>query len=89
VRTRQPKRKHLGGHGKGLAEPAKKRRRGAAGSLDILAEAAGAADNVLSSRDEGDEEDEEDEIEDDPKGRPLKAGTLRSYVNVISELYRH
>jgi hypothetical protein len=86
VRTRQPKRKHLGGHGKGLAEPAKKRRRGAAGSLDILAEAAGAADNVLSSRDE---EDEEDEIEDDPKGRPLKAGTLRSYINVISELCRH
>jgi hypothetical protein len=92
MRTRQPKRKHLGGHGKGLAEPAKKRRRGAAGSLDILAEVAGAADNVLSSRDEEDEEDEEDgedEIEDDPKGRPLKAGTLRSYVNAISKLYHY
>src|SRR5579871_4938827 len=96
VRTRQPKRKHLSsnGNGQGPAEPAKKRRRGAAGSLDILAEAAGAADNASSSRDDasssGDEEDEdEDEVEDDLEGRPLKAGTLRSYVNAISELYRH
>ena len=86
MRTRQPKRKHLGGNGKDPAEPAKKRRRGAAGGLDILAEAAGAADDASSS---GDEEDEDEEVEDDPEGRPLKAGTLRSYVNAISELYRH
>ena len=39
--------------------------------------------------DDDEDEDEDGEVVDDTEGRPLKAGTLKSYVNAISELYCH
>ena len=55
-------------------------------------EVAGAADNASSAgykENEDEDEDEDGEVVDDTEGRPLKAGTLKSYVNMISELYCH